>query len=182
MRTFSGIAALALVLAACGQPAPSSADAQTQATTAQSAASTALTAADRTAILVAIHAAPDASGQVTNACNDKVTPQFIAIDLGGAVGTTQLAIIPGGANSATCYGDGPGDMHLMRRSGASFSEIHALQGGFLAVLSSEHGGVHDIADAGPGMSHPLYQWNGAVYAQHGEIADDVMSSAQIYPQ
>ena len=173
---------LGLALAACGQPAPSSADAQTQAPTSQNAASAAVTAADRTAILNVIHAGPDARGQVTNACDEKVTPQFIAIDLGGAVGVVQLVIIPGGPNSATCYGDGPGDMHVMARNGAGFSEIHAQQGAFLAVLTTRHNGVRDIVFAGPGMSHPVYQWNGSAYALHGEIADGAMGDAQIYPQ
>src|SRR5690349_3929254 len=180
--------ALGLALAACGQPAPSSADAQAQAATPPNAASATATAtataiaADRTAILNAIHAGPDASGQVANACDEKVMPQFIAIDLGGAVGAAQLVIIPGGPNSATCYGDGPGDMHVMARNGAGFSEIHAQQGAFLAVLTTRHNGVRDIVFAGPGMSHPVYQWNGSAYAQHGEIADGAMGDAQIYPQ
>src|SRR5262245_27167589 len=109
MRSSLSIAAvLGLVLAACGQPAPSAADAQTQ-THAQNTLGTALTATERAAILNSIRAAPDARGQVTNACNDKVTPQFIAVELGGEVGTAHLAIIPGGPTSFTCYGDGPGD-------------------------------------------------------------------------
>lgn len=178
--------ALGLVVAACGQGAPSAADAQTQAPAAQNAAGAApgaaLAAADRTAILNAIHAAPDARGQVTNACDEKVAPQFIAVDLGGAVGTAQLVLIPGGPNSATCYGDGPGDMHVMRRTGATFSEIHTQQGAFLAVLTTTHNGVRDIVFAGPGMSHPVYQWTGSTYAQHGEIADAALGAAQIYPQ
>lgn len=172
---------LFFVLAACGQAtAPGNADAQPAAHAAPAAG--ALTAADRTAILRAMNLTADRSGQVENACSEKVAPQFTAVDLGGAVGTAQLVIIPGGPNSASCYGDGPGDIHLIRRSGASFSEIHALQGAFLAVLTTNHGGVRDIADAGPGMSHPLYQWNGTAYAAHGQIADAAMASAQIYPQ
>jgi hypothetical protein len=172
---------LIFILAACGQAAaPSNADAQPAAQAAPAAG--ALTAADRTAILGAMHLTADRGGQVENACSEKVAPQFTAIDLGGAVGTAQLVIIPGGPNSASCYGDGPGDMHLFRRDGAAFSDVHSLQGAFLAVLATNHGGVRDIADAGPGMSHPLYQWNGTTYAQHGQIADAAMSSAQIYPQ
>ena len=183
MRSSLSIAAaLGLVLAACGQPAPSTADAQTQTQAAQNVTGTTLTAAERTAILNSIRAAPDARGQVTNACNDKVTPQFIAVELGGDVGTAHLAIIPGGPTSFTCYGDGPGDMHIMRRTGASFNEIHSQQGAFLAVLTSTHIGVRDIVFAGPGMSHPVYHWNGSAYAQRGEIADDALGSAQIYPQ
>ena len=180
--SFSMAAAFGLVLAACGQPTPSTSDAQTQTPTAQNAAGATLTTEERAAILNSIRAAPDARGQVTNACNDKVIPQFIAVELGGDIGTAHLAIIPGGPSSFTCYGDGPGDMHVMRRTGASFSEIHTQQGAFLAVLTSTHNGVRDIVFAGPGMSHPVYHWNGSVYVQRGEIADDALSSAQIYPQ
>ena len=139
--------------------------------------------ADRTAMLRAINLTPDSSGQVTNACNDKVTPAFAPVELGGGAGTAQLVVIPGGPSSYTCYGDGPGDLHLFRRNGASFSEIYSLQGGFLIVLSTSHNGVKDVADGGPGMSHPLYWWNGTAYAPHGEIADSAMGNdAQIYPQ
>lgn len=174
---------LIFILAACGQAAaPGSAEAQPSAQSAAPAGA-ALTAADRTAMLGAIHARPDARGQVMNACDEKVTPQFGAVELGGAAGTAQLLVIPGGPNSATCYGDGPGDAHLFRRNGAAFSEIHSLQGAFLVVLTTSHGGVRDIADGGPGMSHPLYWWNGSTYAPHGEIADSAMGDgAQMYPQ
>jgi hypothetical protein len=179
MRTFASAAFSVFALAACGQAAaPSNADAQTAST-----ATNELSAADRTAMLHAIAMTADRSGQVENACSEKVTPTFTAIELGGAVGMAQLLVIPGGPNSATCYGDGPGDMHLFRRNGASFSEIHALSGAFLVVLPTSHNGVKDIADGGPGMSHPLYWWNGATYAAHGEIADSAMGdSAQMYPQ
>lgn len=171
---------LILVLAACGQAAaPSNADAQT---TSSANAPAALSAADRSTILQAIHLSADASGKVTNACDEKVDPAFSTVDLGGAVGVTHLVVIPGGPSSYTCYGDGPGDMHLFRRTSSGFSEIHSLSGGFLVVLESAHGGVKDIADGGPGMSHPLYWWNGSAYAPHGEIADSAMGSAQVYPQ
>lgn len=177
MRTIF-IAFTLVALAACGQAAaPGAAEAQ------PAAQSGALTAADRTAMLRAMNAVADARGQVTNACDEKVTPQFANVDLGGDVGTAVLAIIPGGPNTATCYGDGPGDMHLFRRNGAAFSEIHALSGAFLVVLSTNHGGVRDIADGGPGMSHPLYWWNGTTYAPHGQIPDSAMGDgAQMYPQ
>lgn len=171
------IATALFALAACGQAATPS-DAQAQ----PAAQGGALTAADHTTMLRAMNATADARGQVTNACDEKVTPQFSSVELGGAVGTAVLAIIPGGPNSATCYGDGPGDMHLFRRNGAAFTEIHALSGAFLVVLTTNHGGVRDIADGGPGMSHPVYWWNGTTYAQHGTIADSAMGDAQFYPQ
>lgn len=178
MRKISlALAAPALALAACGQPAPTSANAQTSTTATRAAAP-----ADNTALLAALHLRADASGQVTNACNEKVTPQVVAVDLGGAVGEAQLVIVPGGPNSASCYGDGPGDMHVLRRTGASVSEIYALQGAFLAVLTTSHNGVRDVASAGPGSSHPVSQWNGSAYVEHGEIADAAMGAAQLYPE
>lgn len=176
MRIYA-IAAAFCVLAACGQAAaPGNAEAQ------PAAQGASLTSADRTAMLTAMGARADARGQVTNACDEKVTPQFVGVELGGAIGTATLAIIPGGPNTATCYGDGPGDMHLFRCNGAAFAEIHSLSGAFLVVLSTSHAGVRDIADGGPGMSHPLYWWNGTTYAQHGTIADGAMGDAQMYPQ
>ena len=178
MRIVHAISALAFIaLAACGQAAaPTDAEAQP----AQGGAE--ISAADRTAMLRAMRVTPDARGQVTNACEEKVTPQFVNVELGGAVGTAVLAIIPGGPNSLTCYGDGPGDMHLFRRTGAAFNEIHALSGVYLIVLSTSHGGVHDVANGGAGMSQPLYWWNGTTYVAHGTISDSAMGDFQMYPQ
>jgi hypothetical protein len=34
----------------------------------------------------------------------------------------------------------------------------------LVVLPETTGGVHDIADGGPGFSFPLWQWDGKAYA------------------
>jgi len=133
-------------------------------------------------MLRAANVTADSSGQVENACSEKVTPTFTAVDLGG-IGAATLLVIPGGPNSATCYGDGPGDLHLFRNAGGSVSEIHSLSGAFLVVLATSHNGAKDLADGGPGMSHPLYWWNGTTYAPHGEIADSAMGdSAQMYPQ
>ncbi|WP_395645866.1 hypothetical protein [Terricaulis sp.] len=180
MRFIHAISALAFItLAACGQAAaPTEAEAQpAQGGGAQ------ISAADRAALMRAMSVTPDAHGQVVNACEEKVTPQLVNVDLGGAVGTAVLAVIPGGPNTASCYGDGPGDMHLFRRTGSTFTEIHALTGAFLVVLGTSHAGVRDIVDGGPGMSHPVYWWNGSAYVQHGQIADSAMGdSAQIYPQ
>lgn len=130
----------------------------------------------------AAHAAPDvmelaaslglkAEGdRVINACDEAVTPTLTAVELGGAVGTAQLLVIPGGPNTLTCYGDNPGDMYLLVADGVGWKTVFN-GGGFLMVLPDTHNDVHDFALGGPGFSFPVYQWDGAAYAQEGEISD-----------
>jgi len=185
MRIFPSLSALAIALtiAACGPAAaPSNADAQTSAGASTSApAAVALTAADRAAMLHIVQLTPDGAGKVVNACGDKVDPTFTAVDL-AAAGVAQLMIIPGGPSAYTCYGDGPGDMHLFRRNGTSYSEIFGFQAGFLVVLPSKHGGANDIVIGGGGLTHPVYWWNGTTYANHGEIGDDALGNdTRVYP-
>ena len=117
-------AAFGFLLSACGQPAPSSADAQTKPTapTVQSAASATLSDVDKAAILHANHLNANAQGLVRNECGDMVTPQFIPADVG--LGNTILFVMVGGPNGGyTCYGDGP-DVHLMKHEGDSWREIY----------------------------------------------------------
>ena len=121
-----------------------------------------ISVAEQATILHAMQLTPDARGRVVNACEDKVSPQYLRADLGGAVGMAVLVIVPGGPNSATCYGDAPGDMQLMKREGASWRAIFT-GAGYIAILPTLHGGVHDIALGGPGFSFPVYQWNGRAY-------------------
>jgi hypothetical protein len=163
-----------LALAACGQAAgPADADAQT---------SGALTDSDKAAIMRTLDFRADSNGQVENACGSQVAPQFSAVDLGGDVGTAQLVLVPGGENSPTCYGDGPGALMLVRRDGAGFRQIYMNQGGFLAVLATETNGVRDLAHVGPGFQHPMFTWNGNEYVPAGRaIADADMSDATILP-
>jgi len=104
-----------------------------------------------------------------------------SIDLGGDVGTAQLVVVPGG-DTPTCYGDGPGALVLLRRDGASFRQIYSNQGGFLALLTTRTRGVRDLAQAGPGLQHAVFVWNGSEYAPAGrDIADAELGGAEILP-
>lgn len=178
IRTVS-TAVLLLAAVACGQPAATVSEAQAQPTTA--AAPAGVSAADRAAILRLMNLTANARGQVENECGERVTPQFIPVELGGAVGTAVLFAIGGGPNTAACYGDGPG-LTLFKREGAAFRDIYSSRGAFLVVLSTARNGVKDLAEGGPGMQHPRYQWNGTTYAQSGSVPDSAMGDAQFYPQ
>lgn len=172
-------AALFLALAACGQAAaPNTAEAQT----AQTATPGAPTVADQTAILRAVGLTAGRDGKVENECGDRVTPQFVPAEMGGAVGTAILFVMVGGESMASCYGDGPG-LWLMKREGATWRSVYDSRGGYLAILPTQHNGVHDIAFAGPGFDHPLYTWNGMTFvAADRGIADAQMENATILPQ
>lgn len=182
MRSWTSLsAALAFALAACGQPAPSNADAQTKgdAAPASPAADATPSDADKAAILRVNHLSANAQGLVLNECNDMVMPQFIPADVG--LGNTVLFVMVGGPNGGyTCYGDGP-DLHLMKRDSGGWRQIYGNRGGALAILSTTHNGAHDLAFGGPGMSHTRYRWNGSSYEQAGEVSDDAIGSALILP-
>lgn len=166
-------------LAACGPAAaPSDAGAQTQAAPAAAAE---LSAADRAAIMRTLNLSADARGQVENECGERVAPQFLQIDLGGAVGQAALLAMGSGPNLATCYGDGPG-LTLLKREGANWRAIYSSRGGFMAVMQSRSRGVADIAFAGPGFEHPLHVWNGTTYVPAGRsVADAQLENARILP-
>jgi hypothetical protein len=100
---------------------------------------------------------------VVNECGELSTPQFLPADLGGSVGTATLFAISGGPKTAACYGDGP-DLHLMTRSGAGWREIYSARGRMLIILPTSTAGVRDIADGGPGLTFPVWVWNGMRYA------------------
>jgi hypothetical protein len=184
MRIAQIISASAIfALAACGQAAaPSSADAQPSAQTSTAAtSSTEATAAERTAILTALHLSADARGLVMNECNDTVTPSYIPADIG--LGRTILFAMGGGPNGGyTCYGDGP-DLHLMRADGAAWREVWANRGGYMVILPTTHNGAHDLLYGGPGMSHPWDRWDGSRYAPGGDMAESAMpADAVMLPQ
>ncbi len=149
-------------------------------TSAQGAAG-AVAAADRAAILRALSLAADAKGQVENECGEKVTPQFLPAELGGAVGTAVVLAMGGGPNLASCYGDGPG-LSLMKREGARWRLIYSSRGGFMSILPTQHGAVRDLAFAGPGFEYPLWIWNGTEYAPAGRsISDAEVAKGTILP-
>lgn len=167
-----------LTLAACGQAAaPSDAGAQTNAATTDE-----VTAADRDAILAALHLRANTQGQVENECGERVTPQFIITDVGAGVGRAITFVIGGGPNMASCYGDGP-LVILMRATGGSWREIYQnRRGGGIIILPTQHNGANDIADGGPGFSFPVWEWNGAAYVSaNREVADSALGDARFVP-
>ena len=76
---------------------------------------------------------------------------------------------------AGCYGDGS-DLHLMMRNGDKWREIYSARGRTLIVLPTSTAGVRDIGDGGPGLTFPVWVWNGTRYADAGrEISDAELS-------
>jgi hypothetical protein len=137
--------------------------------------------ADRASILRSMKISSDARGQVENECGERVTPRFRPAEMGGAVGTAVLLVIEGGPNTASCYGDGPA-LLLLKREGAGWREIYSSRGGYLAILKTMHGGVRDIAFAGPGFQHPLWTWSGTKFAPaNGTVGDAQTADATILP-
>lgn len=179
MRIFPTIL-LVFALAACGQAAaPSNADAQTTAPGAASASGEA-TAAERAAILAALHLSADRSGQVMNECGDRVAPTYSPADVG--LGRTILFGMGGGPiGGYTCYGDGP-DLHLMKSEGAAWRDIYSTRGGFMVILPTKHNGANDLAFGGPGMTHSTSRWTGTTYGAGPEIDDSAISGGVTLPQ
>jgi len=156
---------LILVLAACGS----------QGTRPEAGA---LTEADHLAILTALHLSADRQGLVLNECGELSRPQFLPAELGGRVGTAALFAISGGPTTAGCYGDGP-DLHLLMRDGTGWREIYSARGRMLIILPTTTGGVRDIGDGGPGLSFPVWLWNGTKYTPAGhEISDSELSKTK----
>ena len=183
MRIMQSVAAVIVIaLAACGQPAATStAEAQpASAATAPAPAAAPATAAEKAAILRAMHMTANARGLVMNECNDLVQPQFVPADVG--LGRTILFVMTGGPNGGfTCYGDGPG-LWLMRADGVAFREVYTSRGGYMAIMPAKHSGANDLVFAGPGFSHPSSRWNGSAYVAGPEVSDEALANAQTLPQ
>lgn len=180
MRLVHAISAsLFLALAACGQAAaPSEADAQTAGATAQNGE---VTPAERAAILAALSMRANGGGQVQNACEEMVSPQFTVADLGSGPGRVIAFTIGGGPNMASCYGDGSLTI-LMRQNNGAWGEIWQGQPGGAIVLSTQHNNGNDIATGGPGFSFPVSQWNGTSYVNANRIvADSALNDARFIP-
>jgi hypothetical protein len=138
----------------------------------------ALTDADHPVILAALQMSADPQGLVLNECGDLSRPQILPAELGGGVGTAALVAISGGPTIAACYGDGP-DLHLLMRDGAGWREIYAARGRMLIILPTTTDGVRDIGDGGPGLSFPVWSWNGTRYVPAGrEISDSELSKTK----
>lgn len=172
-------ASFLFALAACGQAAaPSEADAQTAAASAQSGA---VTSAERTAILAALSLRANAQGQVENECGDMVVPQIEPVDLGSGPGRVIMFAIGGGPSAAACYGDGP-LVVFMRQNNGAWGEIWQKRGGSAIILSTQHRGGNDIAAGGPGFSFPVSEWNGTTYVYaNREVADSALGDARFAP-
>ncbi|MET0544889.1 MAG: hypothetical protein ABWZ40_01135 [Caulobacterales bacterium] len=180
MKKLSTIALFAIILAACGQPAVDNSGAA-EVEAAPNQASATLSADEQKAVFTAIGLAADAKGQVENECGEKVTPQILSADFGGPVGVAQIVIVPGGPNTITCYGDGPGLLTIVQRQGSAFKGIFTDRGG-ISILPSTHQGAHDISVGGPGFSFPVFSWNGAEYAPANKtISDTEFAKGQMLP-
>lgn len=140
-----------------------------------------LSDADKAEIFRALQLMSDAQGRVVNDCNEVVTPRLIAVDLGEAIGVAQLIIIPGGPNTAGCYGDVPGDMHLLMRDDMRFRVIFSGRG-YIGVLSSGYNDAPDIALRRPGFTFPVFEWDGSQYLSAGRsVSDKEFDAAARYP-
>ena len=178
MRMFKAISfSVCLALATCGQAAaPSDADAQTA-----GAPSAEVSNAEKAAILATLGASANAQGQVENECGERVTPQFLAADVGPGVGRAVAYVIGGGPNMPSCYGDGS-QLHLLRNADGGWREIHQHRGGGIIILPTQHNNGNDIANGGPGFSFPVLEWNGSAYANaNRSVADSALDGARFVP-
>jgi hypothetical protein len=179
MRKLLFTASIAMAMAACGQPAATDNEAQAQTGAAQSGE---VSSAEQAAILAALRLpAANASGEVLNACEERVVPQFLPADLGPGIGRAVLFAIGGGPNMASCYGDGA-NLHLLRNVDGGWREIWSMQAGALVILPTMHNNAYDIAQGGPGLSFPVDQWDGTAYvAAQRTVGDDQLNGARFLP-
>lgn len=112
----------------------------------------------------------NASGQVKNACDEYVTPQIAAAELGGGVGRATLITLGGGPSMPSCYGMTGTMFYLLKAEGEGFKTIFS-DSGSLGVMATSHNGVKDIAVGGPGFEFPVYHWDGAKYVEGRKIKD-----------
>ena len=191
MSRLSLLLCLTLLLSACGsgndQAREADASAAVAATTpaaapvSPSTSSSSIADDDRAALLSTLKLTADAKGQVLNECGERITPQLLSVDLGKGVGRAVLVVMTGGPQQASCYGDGPG-LTLMRQADAGWKEIYSSRGGFLLVMPELHNGAHEIAFGGPGVSHPVWHWNGTEYEpSKREVSDDKIGNAVTLP-
>ncbi|MGE3141893.1 MAG: hypothetical protein AB7L65_01110 [Hyphomonadaceae bacterium] len=151
--------------AACGQPSTPAA-AQPAAT----AGAASFTDAEISAGLRAAQLTPAPRGQVVNACNDRVTPNIYAADLGGALSRAMVITVGGGPSLYTCYGDGVLGL-VLKQEGAGFRVVFSNQGGILFSMPATHNGVHDLMWGGPGSTMPTFRWNGTEYEPGRSVPD-----------
>lgn len=112
----------------------------------------------------------NAGGEVKNACDEYVTPQIAAAELGGSIGRATLITLGGGPSMPSCYGMTGTVFYLLKSEGEAFKTIFQ-DNGSLAVMATSHNGVKDIAVGGPGFEFPVYHWDGAKYVKGRTIKD-----------
>ncbi|MEX0644599.1 MAG: hypothetical protein WD076_04770 [Parvularculaceae bacterium] len=180
-----GLAAMG-ALAGCGQSADTNAEegainspahaeappeSQQPARLAETApASSSITDIERAAAIAALNMPAGEAGQVINSCDEAVTPEVFAADLGGAVGRAFLVVVGGGPMTAACYGDTGMQFYLFNEGEAGLHLVLSDFGHF-AVMDTEHFGVRDVAIGGPGFEFPVLEWNGEGFVPSRTIKD-----------
>ena len=112
----------------------------------------------------------DADERVTNACGDKVSLDVKRVDLGN-LGNHLVVVVPAGPNAPACYGDGPGDVYVVRYLRSDFSVVFNGQG-YIALLPNAASGIPDIALGGPGQVFPVSAFNRTRYVQTNRTISD----------
>jgi len=137
---------------------------------ARTPASSGVTDVERAAALAALNMPAGDPGQVINNCDEAVTPDVYAADIGGAVGRAFLVVVGGGPNTVACYGD-TGMQFFLFREGADGLQLALSDFGHFAVMDTEHLGVRDVAIGGPGFEFPVLEWNGEAFVPSRTIKD-----------
>ncbi len=132
-----------------------------------------LSHAQLAAALRAMRLRPAPGGRVVNDCDEAVRPESHPVDLGGSVGRAWLVEVGGGPRMLTCYGNAGVAFWLLRKRGEDFHVILADYG-LLAVLSTVHHNVKDLAIGGPGFRFPVFVWEDSAYRRRGWIPDSLM--------
>ncbi|MDZ4776718.1 MAG: hypothetical protein SGJ23_08035 [Alphaproteobacteria bacterium] len=112
----------------------------------------------------------EADGRVTNACGDKVTLDVKRVDLGN-LGNHLVVVVPAGTTAPACYGDGPGDVYVVRYLRTDFSVIFNGQG-YIALLPNASTGIPDIALGGPGQAFPVHTFSRTRYVRTNRTISD----------
>jgi hypothetical protein len=172
-----------LMTASCSQSSQQSEKAAAEGASASAAApaSAQIGEADRAAVLKTASLKTNTQGQVKNECDEWVMPQLLPVDLGGTVGPAVLLAMEGGPKLASCYGDGPG-LTLFRRVDGNWKEIYSSRGASLAIAKERHNGAPVLVYAGPGQSHPVFEWKGSTYEPSKRtVPDNRVSNMTILP-
>jgi hypothetical protein len=125
---------------------------------------------EHAAAIAALNMPAAEAGQVVNACDEAVTPDVYAAELGGAVGRAFLVVVGGGPTTASCYGD-TGMQFFLFKQGDTGLKLILSDFGHFAVMNTEHLGVKDISIGGPGFAFPVLEWNGQTFVPSRTIKE-----------